>query len=780
MPKACLHCSTPLTKKQQQQNESFCCRGCESVYHIIHESGQDFFYSLKSNNQLTPLRDKPFQERDWKWLRQLAERDTTPDSPTITLTLGINGLTCIACVWLVESTAKNAPGILSAEIGNNLSSITISANANDDSLINFAQSLHSIGYEISPHIDKKSTHSSLTIRLGICGALAMNTMAFTLPRYTGMKQEHELYQLISWIVIASGTLAFLIGGSYFFKRAWSALRLGGIHMDLPISLGLIFAFIGSCIGWLTGHDELFYFDFVAVFTFLMLLGKYIQNASLQRANAKFQGQTPIPDSYLNNDGQPIPTAEIISNQTLIIPAGSVIPVSSRLCSDQADCSLAWITGEPTSILYKKSDPIPAGAVNQSRNEIIIETTEDNTENHFNKNLTAPERDTTAAQSKFIRLYLIGVLLVGSLAGIYWWFTTRDFSVSLQVVISVFVVSCPCGIGLALPLLDTRFNKFASKIGVFPLTARFWGTLSHISKIVFDKTGTLTLDRPTLHPDTPVENLSLPHQHILFTLTKGSLHPLSRTLFSSLIQAGITHSPHHEQVTETPGVGTFITLETGEIFSLKRAQESTQAPSCALYQDDKCIATFHFLESARQSAASAIASIQSTLPSPCAILSGDNPNSVTKLAKKLGISDAHGGLTPEEKQAAIKSISEKHTTLYIGDGINDLPALRQANLAGAPFANLNLVTEDVDFLFTDETMSYLPRIISMAKIRQRLSHQLILYTILYNVTVVAIAASGHMSPLIAAIIMPLSSIISLMIVSRTPAKLRQLTQTNETE
>jgi Cu2+-exporting ATPase len=455
------------------------------------------FYDLKAETPLTPLRERPFQDRDWEWLENLLESDA---DEVQTIVLGIQGLSCVACVWLVEAVAKKINGVYSVSLSITRGSIEVVYQSGEIDAAEFANSLYKLGYEISrspANSNEAGGGSSLAIKLGICGALAMNTMGFTLPRYTGMEASDELHELLTIVIIASSTLTFFIGGSYFFKRAWSALRLGHIHMDLPISIGLILAFLGSIVGWLFAREELFYFDFVAIFTFLMLLGKQVQQSSLSRANAKFGSDSTIPERYENPAGEQLQTHEISAGEQLVIPAGTVIPTASRLMSEVAECSLAWITGEPATLVYEKSDPLPAGAVNQSQDSITVETVDAVDTDHFFHQLPKQNDALSPALAKFIRYYLVAILFIGVIAGGAWLMLSDDWVKAIQVMISIYVVSCPCGIGLALPLLDTRFNKLANNIGVFPLTATCWAGFLKLKRVVFDKTGTLTLDRPAL-------------------------------------------------------------------------------------------------------------------------------------------------------------------------------------------------------------------------------------------------------------------------------------------
>lgn len=767
----CLHCSSPAP-----DNQDFCCRGCESVHDLIHAGGLGVFYELKGKDSLSPLRERPFQQRDWSWLedsltRTLGEGD--PEKPLV-LKLGLSGMSCMACVWLVETVAKKQDGVIETVADNTFGSLELTLIPTKTDIVALANSLHELGYDILPSkIGNQGTGTSLVIRLGICGALAMNTMAFTLPRYTGMETSDELSGLLTIIAIASSTLALLIGGSYFFKRSWQALKSGGVHMDLPISLGLILSYVGSLIGWAASHEELFYFDFVAIFTFLMLLGKQIQITSLNRAKTRFQTDNTIPEHYADADNNLVPTDQIPLHTRLMIPPGAVIPADSRLLTRSADLSLAWITGEPTSKIYHHTDAIPAGAINQTATSIIVETTEATSpDSGISKLCQLTPAEQTAEDKKFqqklIQTYLIAILIIGVLSSAGWMLVTKDWIKSLQVLISIYVVSCPCGIGLALPLLNNRSSRAAHNHGIFPLSDRFWERISNVDKVIFDKTGTLTPDKPELQNPYAMTTLEKPEQQALFTISRASLHPLSRSIFSSMITEGLIHPTMEGSLEETPGHSISLTNANGDTYALGRpAEETTNLKElcCSFYKNGEEIAVFRFNESARASATNALQRLAKLLHSKPVILSGDSEQRVANLASELKIDEYYGELLPEDKKSAVDAIERKNHSLYLGDGINDLPAMKAATLSGAPFANINMLTANVDFLFTDETMEFLPSLIQLSNWRVRLKKNLIFYTLLYNAVVLGFSICGLMSPLVASIIMPLSSILSIMIVSK---------------
>lgn len=680
----------------------------------------------------------------------------------------------MACVWLVETVAKKQVGVIETVADNTYGSLELTLIPEKTDISSLANSLHELGYDILPSkLGDQGTGTSLVIRLGICGALAMNTMAFTLPRYTGMETSDELSGLLTLIAIASSTLALLIGGSYFFKRSWQALKSGGVHMDLPISLGLILSYAGSLIGWTASHEELFYFDFVAIFTFLMLLGKQIQITSLNRAKNRFQTDNTIPEHYTNADNELLATNQIPVHTRLMIPPGTVIPADARLLTRSADLSLAWITGEPTSKVYHHTDAIPAGAINQAATSIIVETTEDTSpDSGISKlcQLTPAEQtpEDKKFQQKLIQSYLLAILFIGLAASACWIFATKDWVKSLQVLISVYVVSCPCGIGLALPLLNNRSSRAAQSRGIFPISDRFWERISNVTKVIFDKTGTLTPDKPELQNSYALAALKAEEQQALFTLSRASLHPLSRSIFSSMITEGLIYTGMIGTIEEAPGKSISIATENGDEYALGRptqSNSSSESLCCSFTKNGEELAILKFNEAARASATRALNTLDELLPSHSVILSGDDEQRVAKLATELNIREYYGGLLPEEKKAAVEAIEKEQHSLYLGDGINDLPAMKAATLSGAPFANINMLTANVDFLFTDETMEFLPSLFQLSKSRLKLKKHLITYTLLYNAVVLGFSICGLMSPLIAAIIMPLSSILSIMLVTQ---------------
>lgn len=769
----CLHCSTPFSSASPQ--EKFCCRGCEYVFDLIHHEGLDRFYDLRSSSTIRPVRSVPFEARDFEWLEKAvatAEENVAPDS-SVEADFSLEGLSCVGCVWLVESIFLKHQGALeaSAHPATGLLRLKWSAGATD--LAAFADELASFGYMLSPKRSGASRSESreLAAKLGVCAAFAMNAMVFTLPTYLGMPEDFPFAGVFKLVTFLSATLAMLVGGTYFIRRAWMATCSRTPHIDLPIALGIIFAFAGSLVGWAIGVDGLLYFDFVAMFVFLMLAGRYVQLSAVEKNRNRLQRRRPVPETLRSPDRpDPLPLSEIDADIRIEILPGQSVPVASVLETEAADFSLEWINGEAEAQTFRAGRPVPAGAIHLGSEAVVLTATE-TWENSLLCRLTETVR--TAARipalENLLKFYLLAIVLIG-IAGFAFWLQSSGLPAALQVMISVFVVSCPCALGVALPLADELAGSRMERAGVFIREPQLWSRLRQIRTIIFDKTGTLTLERPTLANPDSLAILDSRARLALARLTNGSLHPVSRTLLESLGKSGIgqLRVAAPVEVRDIPGMGRCFENETGK-WSLGRpgwqsGQTSQSSPHDAeLCHDGLPVACFHFNESLRPDAIESLASL--SRDKRIVILSGDRAEKVGATAALLGIdpADAHASLQPGEKENIVRQL-DREDTLYLGDGANDSLAFNAAFATGTPVVDRSLLESKSDFFFLGQSLRFLPPMLDLAKRRYRTVAIAFAFALVYNATAITVALLGLMNPLVAAIIMPLSSAVSLGIVA----------------
>lgn len=776
MSEECIHCNTPL--EPSQKDSGFCCTGCEFVYQLIHNQGLEQFYDLKKGESSSPLRDQPFQQYDFSWLKEAIAHyeEEAPDAASTEFSGSLQGISCIGCVWLVEKLFLRHAGGIRCDIVPTTGAIHLTWNRQDLDILEFAHELQQFGYLIGParaHQKQSVEFKLLGGKLGICGAFALNAMVFSLPRYLGMDPDFQFAGIFDLITFISATLAMLVGGSWFIKRAVQGVRARIIHMDLPIALGVSLAYLGSLFGWISGYHALMYFDFVAIFIFLMLGGRWLQTAAVERNRNRLLEQTPVPLSVNDADsGESIDIDAIQSGLSYQLPAGQTAPVASVVARGRADFSLEWINGEPDPVHRSSGMQIPAGAINLSDGQVIL-TAEEDWKDSLLAKLIRPGEATARSplMEKILRYYLSAVIILGLGGGIAWLLAGMPVAAAVQVSISIFVISCPCALGVALPLADELASGQMRMLGVFIRRPAFWSRIRQIETIFFDKTGTLTLELPQLADTVAIDQLDDHNAAALARLCSRSLHPFSRSLMRALGIRGQTlmAQQNHQKAEELPGLGARFRDADSYLYSLGKCgwdgasttvQQATR-PGCELRRDGQIIAFFEFHESLRPEALQTLQQLSAYHPH---ILSGDHPDRVQQIAHLLGIAPAqvHAGLTPDEKATLVQEIDSDHS-LYLGDGANDSLAFDQSFMTGA-VAGRGLLEAKADFYFLSNGLQFLPKMFGLAKKHTRAIRSVFTFSLSYNLIAVAICLSGYMNPLLAAILMPLSSIISLAIIS----------------
>lgn len=312
------------------------------------------------------------------------------------------------------------------------------------------------------------------MRLGLCGGFALNSMAFSLPSYLGMSGDFEFASLFRLIAFGSATLSILVGAGYFIGRAWCSLFAGALHIDMPIALGLIVAYAGSLFGWALGIEQLVYFDFVSTFVFLMLGGRYVQTLAVERNKRKLLERQPVADAFAVPDGADVALSEIQSGSRFFLRSGQAMPVSGVLAQGQAEFSFAWIHGEADPVRIEEAARLPSGAILLGKKPVLVEADETWSESLLCRLVSSPvEERGSPGLDQLLRVYLLVVFLIGAAAWVFWAMNGEGV-LGMQAMISVFVVFCPCALGLAIPLVDDLAASSVTCWGVFVRSSSLWG------------------------------------------------------------------------------------------------------------------------------------------------------------------------------------------------------------------------------------------------------------------------------------------------------------------
>jgi len=855
----CHHCGTALTDAAMRET-GFCCSGCAYVYRLVHESGLDAYYRIK-DPITAPVDSTVFQAQDADWLEELqrnaeeqaAEKDspnttrdeeaTTPRQIKGSATLGIQGISCAGCVWLIEKLFAQLPGARRINVNAQLGHMELSWTAGEFSLPGFAQKLASFNYLVGPHDATADEPESRTLvrRIGLCTAFVMNTMLFTLPTYFGMEADFPYARLFGTLSLAFGTLSMLAGGGYFVRRAWSGLRHGLLHIDLPISLGILGAYLGSLYGWAVGEEAYVYFDFVSTFIVLMLIGRWAQVCAVERNRRRLLSLQPRPQhiSILQPDGtlRPTPPERLQPGQILELRSGQILPVEAILEADEdphrsngatdspspilndeapalaegsaakavlrtssgaspawkrplsataREFSLASINGESAPRRFSAGQRVPAGALNLSRSPVRLRATQAWAHSLLAE-LTATQSETEHRNpllERIVQGYLIGILAVAALAGLFWGVHTGDLLKTGAIVTAILVVSCPCAIGLAFPLAEEIASVALRRRGVFVRSPRLWSLLHKVRKLVFDKTGTLTLETPILQnpevltalaaPDSPevtsrqrrLANEKSLRLQALYSLIRDNPHPVSQCLLEALLASGPTPAPLEGEVIEEVGCGVSLgPWSLGKAGWRGNAANTDGAKKGTLFcYNDTPLATFHLADSIRSDARNEIENLRA-LGLAAHILSGDATHKVQSTAAQLGLppDHGHGQMSPQDKADWLHR-NAPADALMLGDGLNDSLAFDAALLRGTPVIHRSTLAQKADFYYLGRGIGGIRSLFEINAIRRRAERVILIFSVSYNLLAVGFAAAGFINPLIAAILMPVNSLLTLTLVS----------------
>ncbi|RKX34550.1 MAG: ATPase P, partial [Verrucomicrobia bacterium] len=588
MSETCRHCGNPVSREVAGEagENGFCCSGCEYVYRLIRGQNLDRFYDLR-DRKVDPVGAYVFRPRDNRWLKGLGDHAEEESKGRAVLTLRVQGISCVGCVWLIEKLVLDHEGMRVARVNASAGTVRLEWIPDQVDLEEIAGELQRFGYLLGPPGGPvRSESSRLTLRLGLCAAFAMNAMLFTLPVYLGMQPDFWFAWLFSALAFAFATLAIVVGGSYFFQRSLAGIRRGVIHIDLPISLGLVIAYLASCYGWILGRHDFIYFDFVATFSFLMLVGRWTQQVAVERNRSRLlDANIGLPRVEMvvglkeGNVGS-VAVDRLKSGDIYRIEPGQAVPVCSQLRVGDASFGLDWISGESEAQVGRNGQIISAGAINLSPGAVELEAIETWEESLLSRLLAGdgnPDREDPMLE-RIIRWYLLAVLAVAAIGAAGWFLATGQGLTALQVAISVLVVSCPCALGVSLPLADEMAASRMRRLGVYVQTDHLWSRLRRVVTIVFDKTGTLTLESPALKNRNDLEGLGSVDLAVLWAMVRDSRHPVSSCLREALLAGGWADDPGSDQGALSEEVGHGLEwVQGGETWRLGRPDWAIKGP-----------------------------------------------------------------------------------------------------------------------------------------------------------------------------------------------------------
>jgi Cu2+-exporting ATPase len=743
----------------------YCCNGCEAAHGFVEQLGLARFYEMKGERVVAPadVRNAPAV-----WIEALLAESTPDSRGTVTVLFALRGLHCAACVWLGERLFERRGGArrVIVEPGRGLVRATFDRALFD--LGGFVEDLARVGLRAAPYevgSGEGEGADELLLRLGLTGGLAMIGMVISFAIYLGLdaRSEPALFRIFSGISALLALASVLVALPVFGRGAWDTLRRGELHVDLPIALGLALAYVGSVVAAFRGLDaSAAYFDTVETFAALMLFGRYLQRRQLERSRSLAIGESALdrwPVRVARDDGTIgfVRAGELPTGARVILARGELLVARGVLRATEGLFDAAARTGEGDPIAFAEGDRLPAGVRYLGERPVEVVLDETFAQSELPAWLGAPRTDDVAFLDafwqRFVRVYVASILALATLGGAYWG-VHGGFDKALSVVVAVLVVTCPCAIGLAAPLAYELAHARLRERGIVVRSATFLDRLTRVRHVLFDKTGTLTRGEPVVANAEALRALGDADRAVVAAMVAASVHPKSRAIAEVLRGEAIARDVV-VRVVETAGQGLSAALASGASFAVAAAPSEPE--SVVVLRDAEVLVTVRFREGLRAGAASAVAVLEA-LGKTVHMLSGDGPRPVDELAATLGISkrNAHARLTPEGKAALVRSLAAEGT-LYVGDGLNDGPAVHAATASATPCIDRPMLPARVDAFGTTGDLRVLAELFPIAERVASFRRAMVGAALAYNAVVVAIALTGRMSPFLCAILMPVSSL-----------------------
>jgi P-type Cu2+ transporter len=670
----------------------------------------------------------------------------------------------------IERALGAVPGVASARVNLSAKRVTVHWRT-DGPPPPLVETLGGLGYPAHLHdpaaAERDGTLSKLVRALAVAGFAAGNIMLLSVSIWSGA--EPATRDLFHWLSAAIALPALAYSGRIFFGSAWAAVRRGRTNMDVPISIGVLLAF-GMSLYDTVHHGPHAYFDAAISLLFFLLAGRTLDHMMRDRARATVKGLVrliPRGAMIVHADGRQeyVPVDQITPGMTILLPVGERVPVNARVAigSSELDCSLA--SGESAPQPVTAGSALQAGTLNLTSPLTITATAA--AADSFLAEMIRLMEVAEASRSPYrriadraARLYAPVVHLTALLAFAGWLGVTGDVHRALTIAVAVLIITCPCALGLAVPMVQVAAARRLFERGIMVKDGGALERLSEIRSVVFDKTGTLTLGIPQLYNADTITPAVL---DIAATMGAHSRHPYARTLATAGGGAADIG-----QVIECAGYGLEARSKDGSVYRLGRPEWTLSGEANAramaadanaiLSKDGRLIQAFRFTDRTRPGARETLTEL-SALGLSAEIVSGDRAAAVQSLAAELCVDRYAAEVTPEEKIDRVRTLTVAGCKpLMVGDGLNDAPALAAAHVSMAPASAADVSRNAADFVFLREDLSAVSQAVTIARAAARLVRQNFVLAIAYNAIAVPIALSGYVTPLIAALAMSLSSII----------------------
>lgn len=768
----CYHCGDICKDNSIAINEKvFCCNGCKTVYELLDANDLCNYYNID---------DKPGITKNYSAVRNYDFLDDQElksklidftDGKITTITFYIPQMHCSSCIWLLENLYKLNPGVVQSQVNFLQKKLSVKYKEELISIKELVQLLDALGYEPNLNLNQesetkvKSENKKLYLRLGVAGFAFGNIMLLSFPEYLSTSDPENLKGIFAYLNMILSLPVLLYSSREYFDSAYKGLKKKIVNIDVPISLGIIVLFLRSFIEVVLDLGP-GYFDSLAGLVFFLLIGKTFQNKTYEALNFERNYKSYFPIAItVRREGKEttIPVSKLEIGERIIIRNSEIIPADSILIKGEANIDYSFVTGESTLTKVNNGEVIYAGGRHIGsiiEAEIIKEVSQSYLTQLWNNSVFTKQNEskTTTLANAVSKYFTFVILAIGFGAFLYW--LPISVATGLNALTAVLIVACPCALALSTPFTLGNTLRIFGRNKFYIKNVTVIETLAKLTDIVFDKTGTIT-DSAKKDVSFTGNDLNDYEKSLVKSCVKSSTHPLSRSIyeyFDTMIEEFTL-----ESFEEIPGKGIKSLIEGNEIkigssnFVRNYDDESSDSTAVYISINNKVLGSFQIKNVYRSGLKEVVESLSSKYK--FSVISGDKSSEEANLKKIFGTNaPIYFNQSPQEKLDYINALQkENKTVLMVGDGLNDAGALKQSDAGISISENINNFSPACDGILEADSFTKLKDFINFSAVSKNIIIVSFIISFLYNVVGIYFAVTGNLSPLFAAILMPLSSI-----------------------
>jgi Cu+-exporting ATPase len=765
----CFHCGNPCTEViAEVDGHQFCCHGCLGVYELLRTHDACTYYDFVEG--ASRPQQKPQSDRYVGFDVAQNEQHVPAGSSRATIEFRIPEMHCAGCVWLLERLHRFDQGVCSSRVNLVQKTVTVVYDASITRPSSLARLLDSLGY--APNIEVQTSDSqrsdtdsrTLYVRLGIAGFAAGNVMMVGLAHYVAGPQglDPTVDAVLRVIEVGLSIPVLTFCASPWFRSAWGSLRRGVVNLDVPVAVGIFVLFTRSIVDILLGRSEGFLDSFTGL-VFFLLIGRLFQQRAIAAIDFERSMQSffPLSATRIDRENQEfVRIDDLAQGDTVLVRNGEVVPADAVLLHSVGVVDYSYLTGESEPIECSPGTMIYAGGrvMGRSLKLAVVKPSK----NSYMASLWS-RRDIHMDRTTFDRsrerfglAFTVTTFIIAGTAALAW---LPDMEMAITAFTSVLIIACPCALTLAMPITySTALGLLATK-GIFLKNTSTLSELQEVTKIFFDKTGTLARPRHAEFNGIPIRSSLL---KAFGALAQQSTHPLSRAIGEEMPATDCVVT----NVEEIPGVG--VSCRYGDDTLSLTAQiddgshemfprESETAMHTVARVNGRIIGQFTMQQKLRTGVDRMILNLRMR-GIQLGVLTGDSTGGHRILEPMFDSNEIHCGVRPDGKVQLIQAaIGNGEHVMMVGDGLNDIAAMSAANVSIAVSSGVNRIVPACDVMVDERQVPFLDRLMLYALQQRRVVQVALWFTMLYNALGVYLAVQGMLTPVVTAIMMPLSSL-----------------------